>query len=306
MSKKWPEAEEELLRRNYLELTHAELAVILNRTENSVRAKCSLLCLRKKSEDWTSLELKMLTEYYCADELDLDGLAHRLKRLKSNVCRKARELGLTDLKRPATTVEREHISRRAKQWHENNVHPRGYAGHTHNSKTRAKISVASLAAWRDPESGLNSEDVRQRASDRMTAQQRMNPKMRRGYSRSRAGKRADLDGLFVRSSWEANYARYLNFLIESGNITSWEYEPDRFLFHQIKRGTRSYTPDFKITELDGSIEYHEVKGWMDQKSKTRLRRMAKYYPGVKIVLIDKPVYTEIAKQFRRVLPGWES
>ena len=32
------------------------------------------------------------------------------------------------------------------------------------------------------------------------------------YSRSKSGRRDDLGGLFVRSSWEANYARYLNFL----------------------------------------------------------------------------------------------
>ena len=33
------------------------------------------------------------------------------------------------------------------------------------------------------------------------------------------GKREDLGGLYVRSAWEANYCRYLSWLIEQGEIT---------------------------------------------------------------------------------------
>ena len=123
--------------------------------------------------------------------------------------------------------------------------------------------------------------------------------------RSRGGKRGDLGGLYVRSAWEANYCRYLNWLVELGEIISWEYEPDTFWFENIKRGTRFYTPDFKITNTDNSIEYHEVKGRMDQKSRTRLKRMAKYYPDVKIVVIDSEAYRALAKDVRGFIPNWE-
>ena len=119
------------------------------------------------------------------------------------------------------------------------------------------------------------------------------------------GKRADLDGLFVRSSWEANYARYLNWLVGLGEIAAWEYEPDTFWFDEIKRGTRSYTPDFKITNNDGTVDYHEVKGWMDQKSRTKLKRMAKYYPNVKVTLIDADAYYAIARDVSGFIPNWE-
>jgi len=61
-----------------------------------------------------------------------------------------------------------------------------------------------------------------------------------------------------------------------------------------------------VTNKDGSFEYHEVKGWMDDKSKTRLARMAKYYPDVKLVLIDAPVYRSISRQIQRMIVGWES
>ena len=128
---------------------------------------------------------------------------------------------------------------------------------------------------------------------------------RGGYSRAKAGKREDLGGLYVRSAWEANYGRYLNWLIEHGQIASWEYEPDTFWFLAIKRGTRSYTPDFKVFDLHGSFEYHEVKGWMDQKSKTKLKRMKKYYPKVPIVLIDAPAYRAIQRDVSGLIENWE-
>ena len=118
-------------------------------------------------------------------------------------------------------------------------------------------------------------------------------------------KRDDLGGLYVRSSWEANYARYLNWLISLGEILKWEYEADTFEFKKIKRGTRSYTPDFKIYNPNGSIEYHEVKGWMDQRSNTKLKHMKKYYPDVKVILIDKDIYCSIARQVKNLIPYWE-
>ena len=120
------------------------------------------------------------------------------------------------------------------------------------------------------------------------------------------GKRADLGNLYFRSRWEANYARYLNWLVGLGEIQSWQYESDTFEFAKIKRGNRFYTPDFKIANKDGSVEYHEVKGWMDATSQTKLRRMAKYYPEVRVVVVDQPAYRAIARQARNLVPGWES
>jgi hypothetical protein len=123
--------------------------------------------------------------------------------------------------------------------------------------------------------------------------------------RSNGGRRTDLKDQYFRSSWEANYARYLNWLIANGQIKCWEFEPDTFEF-PVKRGSRFYTPDFKITNNDASMEYHEIKGYMDQRSATKLKRMAKYYPLFKIVLIDKHQYRAIAKTMAHLLPSWEN
>ena len=124
------------------------------------------------------------------------------------------------------------------------------------------------------------------------------------YSRAKGGKREDLGGMYFRSRWEANYARYLNWLKEQGEIKNWEYEPETFVFHGATRGALSYTPDFVITEKDGAVVYHEVKGWMDSKSKTKLKRMEKFYPEIKITVIDEPAYNAI-KKFSALIPEWE-
>lgn len=126
-----------------------------------------------------------------------------------------------------------------------------------------------------------------------------------GTKNKKVGKRADLGGQFFRSGWEANYARYLNWLIKQRQVREWKYEADTFEFHSIKKGTRFYTPDFKVFMPNGKIEYHEVKGYKHPKGETALKRMAKYYPEILIVLIDAPVYNSIKGKVGALIPGWE-
>jgi predicted nuclease of restriction endonuclease-like RecB superfamily len=127
-----------------------------------------------------------------------------------------------------------------------------------------------------------------------------------GQSRGKSGKREDLGGLYVRSRWEANYARYLNWLVSIKQIAKWEYEPDEFEFVPIKRGNRFYIPDFKVTNNNASIEYHEVKGWMDKDSAVKLKRMSKFYPQITVKVIDRIAYKSLANEVRRFIAGWES
>ena len=107
--------------------------------------------------------------------------------------------------------------------------------------------------------------------------------------------------IFFRSGWEANYALYLDFLVKQKQIKKWEYEPEVFVFKKIKFGTRSYRPDFKVTENDGSVKYHEVKGFFDNQSKTKIKRMAKYYPNIKLIIIDQYVYKDIKSKLGKIL-----
>lgn len=125
-----------------------------------------------------------------------------------------------------------------------------------------------------------------------------------GRHYAKGGKRDDI-GIYVRSSWEANYCRYLNFLVGHDKIEKWEYEPEAFIFHGVERNPLSYTPDFKVTFKGGRIEWHEVKGWMDSNSRSKLKRMAKFYPEVKILVIGPAEYKAIAR-WSAIIPGWET
>lgn len=108
---------------------------------------------------------------------------------------------------------------------------------------------------------------------------------------------------YYKSKWEMNYAHYLEWLRSKNEIVDWEYEPEIFWFDKIRRGVTNYTPDFKVTTFAAGIEYHEVKGYMDPKSKTKLARMKKYHPEVRMVLIERPQIAAIA-QYRSMIPGW--
>lgn len=111
---------------------------------------------------------------------------------------------------------------------------------------------------------------------------------------------------YYRSRWEANFACYLEWLKSIGEIKSWEHEPETFWFKGIKRGVISYLPDFRVTEKNGDIIYYEVKGYMDSRSRTKIKRMAKYYPEIKLAVIERRQYMEIQNKVGRLIKGWEA
>ena len=136
--------------------------------------------------------------------------------------------------------------------------------------------------------------------------------------RSKIGKRQDL-GQFFRSGWEANFCRWLN----SQGI-KWEYEPKIFHFDGVKHGTVSYLPDLRITDR-GQYCWLEVKGLLDKRGATALRRFKKSYPeefsklravvgrkGTKAEKFFKelgvPIYAymnELDKACKGIIPNWE-
>jgi hypothetical protein len=109
---------------------------------------------------------------------------------------------------------------------------------------------------------------------------------------------------FYRSRWEYRYALYLEFMKKHGHILDWEHEPTTFWFDGIRRGTNNYKPDFCVTFPSGNKEYFEVKGYMDAKSKTKIKRMAKYHPDVVLRIIDGKWFKENGRKLKNVLKGW--
>ena len=110
---------------------------------------------------------------------------------------------------------------------------------------------------------------------------------------------------YFRSKAEANAGRYLQFMAEQGYIKAWEHEPHTFWFEGIKRGVRSYLPDFRVIEYHTPVWYVEVKGYLDAKSKTKLKRMAKYHPDVKVEVWDKARMAGLNRTVGGLIEGWE-
>lgn len=258
-----------------------------------------------KANRWTEQEVAYLAKNYSdyANSGRLQELADYYGRNKANVCRKARELGLTDQKREKPYMS-EAVSMRQKEWHQKNEHPRGFQGRKHTAESKKKISEKSIRTWKN----FSKEQINDMINKRIKTSH-INGTLY-GTNREKASWKAawrEIGGTrkYYRSRWEANYARYLESLKLNGEIKNWEHEPETFWFEGIKRGCVSYLPDFRVTLIDGSIEYHEVKGWMDDKSKTKIKRMAKYHPNVKLIVIDAKKYRSLERSVKKNIEGWE-
>lgn len=103
----WSPQEDQFLQDNYRQHSHQQLSEMLDRTINAVRNRCARLGLRRAAEHWTAEDISILRQWYTDHDgkrFDLQQLADQLGRHKTNVSRKARELGLTNLCR--TTVKK--------------------------------------------------------------------------------------------------------------------------------------------------------------------------------------------------------
>jgi len=110
---------------------------------------------------------------------------------------------------------------------------------------------------------------------------------------------------YFKSIWEANFARYLEWRKKNNDINDWEYEPKDFWFEDIKRGVRSYKPDFCVLEKDLSNTWYEVKGYYDSKSLTKIKRFRKYYPKEILFLIDKDWFEKYSRYYATMM-DWET
>ena len=294
-SRPWTDGENDWLSTNYPNLGVAESAKRLGRGERAVANQAWKMRLKQ------NMESEFFKEWQTRAAKTKVG---RKRPAQAEVMRSLFREG----KMPEYTKERrEAISRRTKEKWATEGHPRGMLGKKHSEEVVLRVTAKVRQRWQDPHSKFNSEEYRQGASDRFTALRASETPISREkkYSRCRRGKRKDLGSIFFRSSWEANYARYLNWRRSNGEIYSWEYEPGQFKFEAEKRGVRSYTPDFKIlvTKFSEPV-YIEIKGWMDENSKKRLALMKTYYPEVQLEVIGFPQYIVLQHKFGH-LSGWE-
>lgn len=262
-----------------------------------------------KNPQYSDSELERIRRYYAETprrSFSLYALSAELGRPRASIALQARKLGLTQRDRKKSDATRIACKAASQGRWTRHPHPRGALGLHHTAEARQKMSIGQKRAWITAKTfgiGSMSEEARQRRSDLSAARSALIPASN-SYSRCRQGRRDDLGSMYFRSSWEANYARYLNWLKARGDIDAWEYEPTTFWFSEIKRGVRSYRPDFLIHEK-GKEYFVEVKGWMDPKSRTKLKRMKKYHPQVEIRVVGERQYRQIADKLGRIIGGWE-
>lgn len=285
---------------------------------------------------WTEEKVAFLTENYplkgrdwCADSMGLTIAQVRLKASRLGL--KARGTSeawknkqerhsklLTGRKRPDQALVMKALhkngkllspsvleanARRLSEWRRENDHPRGMQGLKHSPSTLEVIGRKSKENWELMSPEQQAEKTMKMMRSRLANGTYANPRAKTTWKaewREIGGKRK-----YYRSKWEANYAYYLEWLRAIGEILDWSHEPKTFWFEGVKRGCVSYLPDFWVKDKDGSESYHEVKGWMDDRSKTKIKRMAKYHPSVKLIVIDAKEYGALKRKVAGIVPGWE-
>lgn len=135
--------------------------------------------------------------------------------------------------------------------------------------------------------------------------------MTHGYRSNRQGWRTFSDDrkYYLKSLWEINYARYLDWLKARKKIFDWYYEPETFRFPKELYDTAPfiYTPDFLVWHTPDTFEWVEVKGWLNNDSKKKLKRFKDCFSEEEgdILLVSKDWFKTYGSSFSQIVPGWE-
>lgn len=85
-----------------------------------------------------------------------------------------------------------------------------------------------------------------------------------------------------RNAWERQYADHLEAKRVRGEILRWDYEPVKLRLAD----DTYYIPDFRVVDIDGLEEFHDVKGHKWAKNWVKFKVAAEQHP-YKFVLIEK-------------------
>lgn len=132
-------------------------------------------------------------------------------------------------------------------------------------------------------------------SDRDGELRPLDIRMKKASNRiSNVGFRKDL-GIVFRSTWEANFARILNYL----NI-NWKYESEWF---DLKSDyfTGSYCPDFI---LDDNVII-EVKGFWDSYSRKKVKCFKANFKQYRLLTLDSDIMNSLCKLYSDKIENWE-
>jgi len=197
-------------------------------------------------------------------------------------------------------------------------------GHFVSEETRIKIGLSGLGRlpWNK---GLTKKDdgrlmsvsqkIKEWNKEHMTSEMRyqISQTLKQKYAsglpipQSKGNKRIDLN-MYFRSTWEANYARILNY-----ENTTWSYESNRFsLLDDSGDIVAVYTPDFftdKWIEIKGHAK--AADDWdcdcsRCERDKSKMLLFAEQYPEEEIDLIGKKEYRVLCSKYYSIIDHWES
>jgi len=94
------------------------------------------------------------------------------------------------------------------------------------------------------------------------------------FTRPSYGNGAYYRKIYMRSSWEIAYAKWLD-----KNGIEWQYESDTF-----DLGNTTYTPDFYLPKDN---KYIEIKGYWREDAKEKFKLFKKIYSNIKINVLDQ-------------------
>lgn len=109
------------------------------------------------------------------------------------------------------------------------------------------------------------------------------------FSNSKGGFRKDIN-LYVRSNWEANFARILNLLNKT-----WLYETETFKLSN----NMTYTPDFIVDGI-----YYEIKGIWTNSGRLKVDTFRKEFPELILHIVDGEEYNEFRSYYKHKIT-WE-
>ncbi len=217
------------------------------------------------------------------------------KEGKSNFCYKCSAAFYSN---PSKKESREKISAAKLEFYRQGNKPWNYGVTTENNeiwkRTAKKISETLQGRkWEETWGEERTQELKKVLSLRMRGEN--NPMFGKPSPHRKGGFREDL-GHYVRSTWEADFARILNYC-----KADYTYEPKTFELIKSDGEIVHYTPDFYVKSQN---TFYEVKGWLHDKDKEKMDLFQKQYPEYQFVLINTTKFAEFALEYKSLV-NWE-
>ena len=201
-------------------------------------------------------------------------------------------------KNPSKKESKEKIRAARIRFYQQGGKPWNYGATTENneiwSKTAEKISKALTGRTFEEVYGTEkAKEVKEKISQRSRGKN--NPMFGKPCPHRKGGFRKDL-GHYVRSTWEADFARILKL-----HNLNYQYEPKTFQLTKTNGEIMHYTPDFYVPSKN---TFYEIKGFLRDLDAEKLELFQGQYPEQNLVIINKTKFAEFALQYK-TLVNWE-